>query len=64
MVVELGKDRPKGQAIISYSQSADPQSPNFADQTQLFSQRKFRPMLWTDAEIAADPGFKTQDVAN
>ncbi len=64
MVVELGKTGPKGQAIITYSQSPDPQSPNFADQTQLFSQRKFRPMLWTDAEIAADPAYKVQDVAN
>lgn len=64
MVVELGKSGPKGQAVITYSQSPDPASPNFADQTQLFSQRKFRPMLWTAAEIAADPAYKVQDVAN
>ncbi len=64
MVVELTPSGPQGQAILSYSQSTDPASANFADQTQLFSQRKFRPMLWNDADIAKDPAYQLQAVAN
>lgn len=64
MVVELTPQGPKGQAVLSYSQSTDPASPFFADQTQLFSQRQFRPMRWTDAEIAADPALQVESVGN
>ncbi|MBI5611105.1 MAG: penicillin acylase family protein [Deltaproteobacteria bacterium] len=64
MVVEMTASGPQGQAILSYSQSTDPASANFADQTQLFSQRKFRPMLWNDADIAKDPAYQLQTVAN
>lgn len=64
MVVELTPAGPKGQAILSYSQSTDPKSPNFADQTLLFGQRQFRPMLWSDADIQKDPAYALQAVGN
>ena len=49
--------------MLSYSQSADPASPHFADQTRLFSESKYRPVLFTEAEILADPQLKTTELA-
>jgi acyl-homoserine-lactone acylase len=64
MVVEMTAKGPQGQAILTYSQSSDPASGHFADQTQLFSQRKFRPMLWADGDIEKDAAYLLQSIAN
>lgn len=56
MVVEFGDDGPTAEAILTYSQSGDPESPQFSDQTEaLFGQETWRPVLYTDEAIAADP---------
>ena len=34
------KGRPCGESILSYSQSENPRSPHYADQTRLFSQEQ------------------------
>lgn len=62
MVCMLTPDGPQARAILTYGQSSDPQSPQFTDQTELFSQRKFRPMPFTDAEIEADPALVRQSL--
>ena len=51
------KGRPFGESVLSYSQSENPRSPHYADQTRLFSQRKFLPMRFTDKQIKADPEY-------
>ena len=48
---------PVGRSVMTYSQSANPDSPNYADQTKLFSQKRSKPMLFTEAEILADPNL-------
>lgn len=48
---------PEGRAILTYSQSAEPDSPWFSDQTEMFSQKQWRPMLWNEADILADPNL-------
>jgi acyl-homoserine-lactone acylase len=56
------KGRPFGQSILSYSQSENPKSPHYADQTRLFSQGKFLPMRFTEKQIKADPDYSRRVV--
>ena len=52
--VEYTAEGLRAKAILTYSQSGDPASPHFSDQTELFSQKKLRPVLFDEADIAAD----------
>ena len=40
-------------AVLTYSESSDKASPYYSDQTELFSAKKWRPIAFTEAEIAA-----------
>lgn len=53
-LVTFDDDGPVTQAILTYSQSTDPASPHFADQTREFSRLQLHRYPYTDAEIAAD----------
>ena len=57
MAMRFTDDGPEGRALLSYSQSAEPDSGWFLDQTQLYSQKQWRPMLWHEADIVADPNL-------
>ncbi|MDH3589678.1 MAG: penicillin acylase family protein, partial [Gammaproteobacteria bacterium] len=46
-------------ALLSYSQSTDPASPNYADQTALYENKQWVRLPFTDAEILADPDYST-----
>jgi acyl-homoserine-lactone acylase len=59
MMADMRRSGPKAQAILTYSQSANPSSAHSGDQTELFSQRKWLPMLFTAKEIKGDPNLKT-----
>jgi acyl-homoserine-lactone acylase len=59
MVLEFTDSGPHAEAVLSYSESSDPASPHFADQTELFSQSKYRPVLFTEDDIGKDPELKT-----
>ncbi len=50
---------PQAQAVLSYSQSTDPASPYYADQTELFSRKSWVSLPFTDTQIKADPGYRT-----
>lgn len=63
MALEIGAEGPRGQAFLSYSQSDDPASPWFSDQTALFSTQQWRPLVFSEADIAADPALQTLEVA-
>jgi acyl-homoserine-lactone acylase len=41
-------------AVLTYSQSGDPESPHFTDQTELFARKQWRPILFRAADVAAD----------
>lgn len=45
---------PVAKAVLAYSQSTNPASPHYADQTREFSKKKLHRVPFTDAEIAAD----------
>jgi acyl-homoserine-lactone acylase len=62
MVLEYTPQGPKAQALLSYAQSTDPASPFFADQTDRFSAKQFRPILFDAADILADPALVTKDL--
>ncbi len=50
-------------AIVTYSQSEDETSPHFADQTRMYSEKRWNPMYFCEPELAADPGLVVTRVA-
>ncbi|MDP5053130.1 MAG: acylase [Congregibacter sp.] len=42
---------PVAEALLSYSQSGDPSSPHFSDQTSLYAQKKWREVAFHEADV-------------
>ncbi len=57
MSVEMTDDGPRGVGLLAYGQSGDPTSPHHADGTRAYAAKELRPLLFTDAEIEADPNL-------
>jgi acyl-homoserine-lactone acylase len=57
MAMEFTETGPRASALLTYSQSTDPLSSHFADQTLLFCGKQFRPVLFEEADIQADPAL-------
>jgi acyl-homoserine-lactone acylase len=55
MAVTFTDAGPVAKSVLTYSQSTDSSSPYYADQTALFSQKKWVDMRFTEADIASDP---------
>jgi acyl-homoserine-lactone acylase len=55
MAVELTSGGPRAEAVMVYSQSDTAGSPHFDDQTQLWSAKQWRPVLFKDDDVKADP---------
>jgi acyl-homoserine-lactone acylase len=53
MAMEFGEDGPEARAVMTYSQSEDPASPHYADQSVLYSDGQLRDIRFTEADIAA-----------
>ncbi|MFC4007015.1 penicillin acylase family protein [Nonomuraea purpurea] len=58
MAVDLTRGGPRTRTILTYSLSANPESPHHTDQTALFSRGGWVTERFTEAEIAADPQLK------
>jgi acyl-homoserine-lactone acylase len=56
-------DTPRTDAFLTYSQSTDAASPNYADQTRRFSAKQWITVPYTDAQIVTDPGFRRVSIA-
>ncbi|MFQ5740491.1 MAG: acylase [Acidobacteriota bacterium] len=54
MALEYTDAGPRAQALLTYSQSGDPKSIHFYDQTELFSKKAWRPILFSESQITAD----------
>lgn len=54
MALEFTDQGPNAKALLSYSQSGDPESEHFRDQTYRYVNKQWRPALFTEADIAAD----------
>lgn len=50
------------QAFLSYSQSSNPASPHFADQTARFSAKQWITLPFTESAITSDPGYRTSTI--
>ncbi|HEX8856796.1 MAG TPA: penicillin acylase family protein, partial [Thermoleophilaceae bacterium] len=59
MAVELTSQGPRARTILTHSQSANPASPHYRDQTVLFASRHWVTERFTEAEINADPHLQT-----
>jgi acyl-homoserine-lactone acylase len=51
---------PEARAIVTYSQSTDPDSPHFSDMTQLFSEEGWVRFPYQMRDIQADPELETR----
>jgi acyl-homoserine-lactone acylase len=49
--------------ILTYSQSTNPNSPYFADQTRMFSNKEWVNEAYCEDEIAADPNLQVQTIS-
>ncbi len=54
-IVSFPPEGVNARGLLTYSQSTNPASPYFADQTKVLSTEKFVKFPYTEAEIAADP---------
>jgi acyl-homoserine-lactone acylase len=53
MTLAFTPDGPDAWAILTYGQPDDPADPNFAAQTALFGEQRFRQILFAEADVAA-----------
>ena len=51
---ELTATGPEAYALLSYSESSDPESPHHSDQTRAFSNKEWRKLAFSEADIEAD----------
>lgn len=63
MALDLAGETPEARGILTYSQSSEPDSPYFKDQTELFAAGTLRDIPFTDAELEADAGLITEEVS-
>ena len=62
-IVTFDAAGPVARGVLTYSQSTDPTSPYFADQTALYATGRFAPLPFSAAQIAADPNLKTTRIS-
>ncbi|MET7399951.1 penicillin acylase family protein [Dactylosporangium sp. NPDC005572] len=53
---------PSAKCILTYSQSTNPASPFFADQTRMFTNKQLRDCRYSEASIGADPALTVKAV--
>jgi acyl-homoserine-lactone acylase len=62
MWVQFTDQGPKGRSIMTYSQSDNPSSPYYLDQARLYSEKKSKPILFSERDILADPNLSVRRV--
>jgi acyl-homoserine-lactone acylase len=59
MAVDLTPNGPNASTILTYSESSNPDSLYYTDQTKLFSQKQWVTDRFSESQIAADPDLQT-----
>lgn len=62
MAVEMTDDGPRGLGLLAYGQSGDGRSEHHVDGTRAYADKSVRPLLFTDADIEADPELDRRTV--
>ena len=57
MAAHFNSEGPEAYSLVTYSQSAEPDSPWHADQTKMFGEGKWKKVRFREAEILAAPGM-------
>jgi acyl-homoserine-lactone acylase len=57
-----GGPSPDARALVTYSQSTDPDSPHFSDLTHLFSQEVWVELPFKPGQILQDPELETLEL--
>jgi acyl-homoserine-lactone acylase len=60
MAMQFTDDQPEAHAFVTYGQSDDPRSPYHTDQTEAFSAKEWRQVLYTEEDIEADPELEIE----
>ncbi|PTL80053.1 acylase [Vitiosangium sp. GDMCC 1.1324] len=63
MALEYTDNGPRAQALLTYGQSGDPTSNLFRNQLKRFSEKQWRPIAFTEQDIAKDPALGTTTIA-
>ncbi|MGI8632150.1 MAG: penicillin acylase family protein [Solirubrobacterales bacterium] len=62
MAAQFTNSCPESRSILTYSQSTNPESPHFGDQTRLFSRKEWVDMRFCEDEILADPNLQVTTI--
>ena len=62
-IVGFDENGPRARAVLTYSQSTDPASPHFGDQAPLFSRSEWNELPYTDAQIRANPDYRSLNIS-
>ena len=54
MTLVFADDGPQAEAILSYSQSGNPNAPHFSDQTALYRDKRWRQVLFSPEAVQAE----------
>lgn len=63
LAARFGPDGPTSKAVLAYSNSTDPTSPHYADQTRLYSQEQWVDLDYREADILADPALEVTRIS-
>ncbi len=63
MALEFAEAGPRAKAFLTYGQSDDPSSPYYTDQSQLFSDKAWRDILFEESAIEADANLQIEEVS-
>ena len=63
MVVDFSSGSPVAWSLLTYGETGDRASELFEVQTVQFSEKDWKPVLFTDSDIAADPDFTSIEVS-
>ena len=62
MFMQFTPQGPVGRSIMTYSQSPDPSSPYYKDQTVMYAKKQTKKMLFKESDILADPNLKVEEL--
>jgi hypothetical protein len=62
MVTSFTGGCPENRSILTYSESENPDSPYYADQTRMFSNKQWVDPPFCPSELANDPSLTTQTI--